>query len=98
MAGSENVQEIRQNTLHNPNMDRKIENFNKLIQFVACIPEYKSNETYISVTGLNNKLAEQKSLTAGYLAANAALDSARLERNTILYSKKYRISRYCIGC
>ncbi len=87
VADNENIKEIRQITLHNSNMDRKIENFNKLIQFVAGVPEYKPNETDISVTGLNNKLAELKSLTAGYLAANAALDSARLERNTILYSK-----------
>jgi hypothetical protein len=74
-------------TLHISNMDRKIENFNKLVQFLAGIPEYKPNEKDISVAGMNSKLSELKSTTARYLAANAALDAARLERNTVLYAK-----------
>jgi len=77
----------RQMTLHNTNMARKIENFNKLVQFLTGVAEYKPNEADISIAGLNSKLAELKMLTAGYVAANAALDAARLERNTILYSK-----------
>lgn len=79
--------EIKQMTLHLYNMDRKIENFNKLVQFLAGIPEYKPNEADLSIAGLNSKLAELKSTTASYLAANAALDAARLERNKVLYAK-----------
>lgn len=77
----------KQMTLHKTNMARKIENFNKLVQFLTGVVEYKPNEADISITGLNSKLAELKSLTATYFVANAALDAARLERNTILYSK-----------
>ncbi len=79
--------DIKQMTLHITNIDRKIENFNKLVQFLIGIPEYKPNEKDISIAGLISKLAELKSITASYLAANAALDAARLERNTVLYAK-----------
>ena len=37
--------------------------------------------------GLITRLAELKSLTAGYTAANAAPDAARMKRNLVLYSK-----------
>ena len=57
------------------------------MQFLIGIPEYKPNEKDISIAGLNSKLAELKSTIANYLVASAALDAARLERNTVLYAK-----------
>ena len=87
VSDNETTTGTRQMTLHNSNMDRKIENFNKLVQFLSGVAEYKPNEADISMKGLITRLAELKSLTAGYTAANAALDAARLERNSVLYSK-----------
>jgi len=86
-ATKEQPAEIVQNTLHNTTMDSKIENFNKLIQFLIGIAEYKPNEADLTITSLNAKLADLKTTNASYVAAIAALDAARLERNTILYAE-----------
>ena len=82
-----NGTEMVQNTLHNTTMDSKIENFNRFIRFLSGIVEYKPNESDLIISALDTKLAELKTTNAGYVLAIAALDSARLERNSILYAE-----------
>jgi len=86
-AANDQPTEIVKNTLHNTTMDSKIENFNKLVQFLTGIAEYKPNEADLSIIALNAKLTDLKTTNASYIAAIAALDAARLERNTILYAE-----------
>ena len=87
VTANESGAEIVQNTLHNTTMDSKIENFTKFVQFLSGILEYKPNEADLTITALNAKLADLKTTNASYVTAMAALDAARLERNTILYAE-----------
>jgi hypothetical protein len=72
-------------TLHKGTIDSRIINFTKLIRLLSIIELYKPNETDLTITGLNDKLTELKLINANSVAADAALDSARWDRNAILY-------------
>jgi hypothetical protein len=72
-------------TLHKGTIDSRIINFNKLIRLLSLIELYRPNETELTIAGLDTKLTQLKLLNANSVAADTALDSARWDRNAILY-------------
>ncbi len=72
-------------TLHKGSADSRIINFNKLVRLLSLVPLYKPNETDLCVPALDARLNELKSLNSSLIAADAALDAARWDRNSILY-------------
>jgi hypothetical protein len=85
-VAKENGKDLRQITLHNMNIDRRIENFNKFIQFLSPEEEYNPNEEDLKIDALNTKLLALKTANNNYNSVDSALDAARLERNALLYS------------
>jgi len=53
---------------------------------LSIIPEYKPNETDLTIVALNARLASQKTSNAAYHTADAALDATRITRNALLYA------------
>ena len=86
LAAKEKGEDVKQVTLHNNTIDSKLENFAKLIQFLSSIPEYKPNETDLTIVALNTRLTSQKTSNAAYHTSDAALDATRITRNTLLYA------------
>ncbi len=84
LAGESGI-ETKIVTLYKGSIDSRIENFNKLVRLLSIVDAYRPNETELSVTGLNAKLMELKTLHNTLIASDAALDSARWKRNAILY-------------
>jgi len=62
--------------------------FGKYITFLKTMPSYKPNENELTIEGLEGKFSELKQANSTFLVTNAALISARLDRNVILYGEK----------
>lgn len=65
--------------------DSRLENFDKLIIYLADIPEYMPNEEDLKVETLKTMSTKLKSANSAVVAAYIALDRARADRNAILY-------------
>jgi hypothetical protein len=80
--------DVKQVTVHNASIDSKVENFSKLILLLESIPEYKPNETELTIETLKAKLAGIKTKITTSFDTDATLDAARLSRNDVLYADK----------
>jgi len=80
-AKGNNVTQVK---VHNTTINSKIENMGKYVLFLAAIPDYKPNEAELKVEGLETKLAAIKTKNADVTAADAALEAARISRNTLM--------------
>jgi hypothetical protein len=78
--------DVKQVVVHNASIDSKIENLNKLILFLESTPEYKPNETDLTVASLKARLLDIKSKNTELVSADAALTAARISRNALLYT------------
>jgi hypothetical protein len=67
--------------------DSRLENFDKLIQQLASIPEYAPNEPELQVSSLLALHKEMKNLNDAVVTATSALSNARIARNEILYKE-----------
>ena len=67
--------------------DSRIENFDRLIQYLGSVSEYKPNETELQIETLNNTLSNLKEKNAAVLNAGVPLTNARIKRNDILYAE-----------
>jgi hypothetical protein len=85
-AAKEEGKELKQNTLHNTTMDSKIDNFDKLVQFLITVPEYKPNEADLATAALTAKLSALKAANDQFNQTEAELNAARFQRDTILYT------------
>lgn len=65
--------------------DNRIENLDKLIQFLKAQSSYTPNETELSIAGLGSLLDNMKSANSAAINAETAISNARLQRNTVLY-------------
>lgn len=65
--------------------DNRIENLDKLIQFLKAQSSYTPNETELSIAGLGSLLDNMKSTNSAAINAETAISNARLQRNTVLY-------------
>jgi hypothetical protein len=67
--------------------DNRLENFNKLIQQLGSIPEYKPNEPELQVATLRQLHADMNTLNTAVMTTEQALGNARIARNEVLYKE-----------
>ncbi len=67
--------------------DSRIENMDKLIQFLAAQPAYAPNEPELTVAGLTTVLADMQANNTAVINAYTPLSNARINRNKILYDE-----------
>lgn len=78
----------KRNKLHKSSMETRTDLFGKLISFLKSIPTYKPNEEDLTIEGLEARLQTLKLANSAFLSADAQLEIARLDRNSILYAEK----------
>jgi len=66
--------------------DSRIENMDKLIQFLASQTGYIPNEIDLNITALTTLLADMRTKNTGAINALTPLSNARIARNTLLYT------------
>jgi len=66
--------------------DNRIENFEKLIQFLAAQTGYAPNETDLKVTTLTTLLTDLRSKNTVAITGLAPLSNARIAHNATLYT------------
>jgi hypothetical protein len=81
--------------------DNRIHNFRQLAIRVAGIPEYKPNESDITLESLNLYIDTLSSITSDVQRAQTEVDKARRERDRIMYAERtglvdvaYRVKEY----
>jgi len=67
--------------------DSRLDNFDKLIQFLKSVPQYAPNEEEVKVTALTALYTNLKVKNAAVVAAATPLSNARIARNVILYNE-----------
>ena len=65
--------------------DSKIEFFTALLELVNSVPSYTPNEVDLNIAGLTSFLAQLKTVNTAVITTTTALDTARTNRNHILY-------------
>jgi len=65
----------------------RLENFAKLINLLASVPQYKPNEVELTVAALTTMYNDLKAKNAAVVAATIPLSNTRISRNDILYKK-----------
>ena len=66
--------------------DSQVDNFDRFVEALANVPEYKPNEAELKVEALKAFAAELRKVNDACNAASYALDAARATRNTELYA------------
>lgn len=82
----ENGEELKNNKVHNSNIDSRIENFKKYVQFLSLEGKYNPNEADLKIEALNNNLSVLKAVNDNYNSTNAALNVSRMVRDSLLYT------------
>ncbi len=65
--------------------DSRLASFERLVQFLATVPQYNPNEEELKVTTLTARSADLKAKNEAVVNAYTALTNARIARNNILY-------------
>lgn len=84
--GTEPAEVTKQVSASQMGYDSRAENFGKLIQLLAGIPEYNPNENDLKVETLSVLDAEMKAKNTAVIEAEVPLSNARIARNEILYN------------
>lgn len=87
-AAKEEGKDPKQVVVHNSSYDSRTSSFRKFVQYVGAEDQYRPNEADISPAGLDAKLTVLEAATSNYNTAGAALEAARLVRDTFLYTEK----------
>ncbi len=85
-AAKEEGKELRINRQHNTTFEKKIENFEKVVNFLTIQSEYGPNETDITIDALNAKLTELKTTNSECIKTSADYNAIRIERDTVLFA------------
>lgn len=85
-AAKEKGEEVNQNTIHNKTFDKKLENFNKLVNFMGTIAEYKPNEEDLKFATLVLRVDAQRVANETVSNALAMAAAARIARDKFLYT------------
>ena len=67
--------------------DSRLDNFFKLIQLLASVPEYNPNEKELKIEHLNTILDDLKAKNAAVVESTIPVSNARISRNEILYKE-----------
>uniref|UniRef100_UPI003216C774 hypothetical protein n=1 Tax=uncultured Draconibacterium sp. TaxID=1573823 RepID=UPI003216C774 len=78
--------EVRQVSASQISYDMREENFEKLIQMLAAIPQYAPNEEELTTTSLSALCNQLSDSNAAVIAAEVPLSNARIARNQVLYA------------
>lgn len=70
---------------HKSGYDKQLDNFSKLIQFLASFPAYKPNESDLSVAGLTLFYNELTLNSQAVIDTQANLDKSRRDRENVIY-------------
>jgi hypothetical protein len=84
--GAEPEPVVRQVSAAQMSYDSRAENFGKMVQLLANIPEYNPNESDLKVEYLGELDAELKVKNNAVIAAAVSLSNSRIARNEVLYS------------
>lgn len=66
--------------------DSRIDNFEKLVVLLESIPAYNPNEEELKITSLKKYLTDLRAKNNAVTDAEAALNTARISRNELLYT------------
>lgn len=83
-----NGESVKENSSSQMGYDNRLNNFDKLIKLVTEIPQYSPNETDLKVETLIVYYNDLYAKNAAVIAANTALQSARITRNDLYYKPK----------
>jgi len=78
--------ELKTNTMHNANIDKKIENVEDYIDFLKKSGIYAPNESDISIEGLTASLNDLKAKQSISSKTSSDADDARMARNILLFT------------
>ncbi len=88
-TGTEENQKTRSST--NRDSATQLQHFALLVETVSKEPLYQPTEERLSVTGLEQKLAELQALNAAVTEAEIQLTGARRLRNELYYEKEFNL-------
>ena len=73
-------------TSHTMGYDIRLENFDKLIQYLTSVPAYTPNEPELTIAGLTDCYSDLKSKNASVASSDIQLTKARNSRMTVFYT------------
>lgn len=88
-ALAEQGKEVVEISTSQMSFDNRLDNFFKLTQLLASVPEYAPNETELKMDTLNRMMDDLKAKNAAVMDATTPLSNARITRNEILYKEDY---------
>ena len=71
---------------HNMGYDIRLDNYNKLIQYLATVPNYNPNEPQLTVEGLTASYNDMKSKNLEVVNTDVQLTRARISRKAVFYT------------
>lgn len=77
--------EINQISTSQMSFDSRLENFDRLIQFLGSVPQYNPNEEDLKIESLTALYSDLKAKNSDVLTATVQLDNARIQRNEVMY-------------
>ena len=86
-ALAEQGKEVVEISTSQMSFDNRLDNFFKLTQLLASVPEYAPNETELKVDTLNRMMDDLKAKNAAVMDATTPLSNARIARNEVLYKE-----------
>lgn len=85
--GAEPVPEPKQVSASQMSYDSRAENFGKMVQLLAAIPEYNPNENDLKIEALGELFDGLKAKNNAVIAADVPLSNVRIARNQFLYTE-----------
>lgn len=85
--GTEPVSEPKQVSASQMSYDSRAENFGKMVQLLAGIPEYNPNENDLKIEALGELFDGLKAKNNAVIAADVPLSNVRIARNQFLYTE-----------
>ena len=87
VEGEEPEPVVKQVSASQMSYDSRAENFGKLVQLLADIPEYNPNENDLKVESLGELDSALKAGNNAVIAAEVTLSNGRIARNQVLYTE-----------
>lgn len=87
IAAADAGTEIKENSTSQLSYDNRVDNLDKLIKFLASIPQYTPNEAELKITALTAIFNDLKAKNTAVTTSEIALNNARITRNNLLYKE-----------
>lgn len=86
--GTEEEESAKTNKIRNGSFNTKIENYRNIVLMLSILAAYKPNESDLTVESLQARLDDLKRVNSACIAAEAAVEAARQQRDIVLYADK----------